>query len=112
MPTAQLGLKDRLVSGPRNYIQEGLDLLDRIPAPYFRGRAGSMFLSAISLLGYDEVAFDGERDYMKEILDYLDRDDELNIHPAFPQPLTDSYRKTYPLVTMLNAIAVWAGRST
>jgi hypothetical protein len=104
------GLKDRLVRGPRNYIQEGLDLLERIPAPFFRGRGGSMLLSTISLLGYDALVFDGNRDYMKEVLDHLDRADELHIPPAFPQPLTDLFGKTYPLVTMLNAIAV-SGRA-
>ncbi|WNI15597.1 hypothetical protein [Actinacidiphila sp. ITFR-21] len=102
----QLGLKDRLVSGPRNYVQEALDLLDRVPAPFFRGRGGSMLLSVVSLLGHDALIFDGERDYMKEVLDYMDRADELNNPPAFPQPASPAFAKVYPLLTMLNAVAM------
>jgi len=105
----QLGLKERLAAGPRNYIQESLNVLERIPAPFFRGRGGSMLLSVISLLGYDAFIFDGDRDYMKEVLDYLDRADELASPPAFPQPMSPDFPKIYPLLTMLNAIAM-AGR--
>jgi hypothetical protein len=106
----QLSLKERLVSGPRNYIRESLDLLEGIPAPYFRGRSGSTLFSVISLLGYDALIFDGDRDYMKEVLDCMDRADELNDPPAFPNPVTAAYPKIYPLVTMLNAIAM-SGRA-
>ena len=35
-----LGLRDRLVTEDRNYIIDALNLLARIPAPCFRGRAG------------------------------------------------------------------------
>jgi hypothetical protein len=106
----QLGLKDRLVSGPRNYIRESLNLLEGIPMPYFRGRSGSMLFSVISLLGYDALIFDGDRDYLKEVLDCMDRADELNELPAFPNPMTAAFSKLYPLVTMLNAIAM-SGRA-
>ncbi|MEA2263145.1 MAG: hypothetical protein QOJ51_5970 [Acidobacteriaceae bacterium] len=102
----QLSLKDRLVSGPRNYIRESVKLLERIPSPYFRGRSGSTLFSVISLLGFDALVFDGDRDYIKEVLDYMDRADELNDPPAFPNHVTACYPKTYPLVTMLNAIAM------
>jgi hypothetical protein len=102
----QLGVQDRLVSGPRNYILESLGLLERIPAPFFRGRGGAMLLSVISLLGHDALIFDGERDYMGEILDYLDRADELNNPPAFPQPMSAAFPKIYPLLTLLNAMAI------
>jgi hypothetical protein len=105
----QLGMTDRLVTDERNHVREALDLLERIPAPFFRGRGGSMLLSAISLLGFDEYIFDGPRDYLKETLDHLDRADELAVPPAFPQPMTEDFGKIYPLVTMLNAIAM-AGR--
>ncbi|MEU5259619.1 hypothetical protein [Amycolatopsis sp. NPDC021455] len=106
----QLGLADRLVTGERDHVREALDLLERIPAPFFRGRGGSMLLSVISLLGYDGHVFDGPRDYLKEVLDHLDRADELNLPPAFPQPMTEDFGKIYPLLTMLNAIAT-AGRA-
>ncbi|UQX04027.1 hypothetical protein [Streptomyces sp. RerS4] len=102
----QLGLKDRLVSGPRNYVSEALDLLEGIPGPFFRGRGGSMLLSVICLLGYDALIFDGERDYMREVLDYLDRADEIDNPPSFPSPMTPAFSKVYPLLTMLNAIAM------
>ncbi|MBL0887397.1 hypothetical protein [Myceligenerans indicum] len=102
----QLGISDRLVTGPRNFVLESLDLLDRIPGPFFRGRGGSMLLSATSLLGYDELALDGDRDRLRDVLDYLDRADELRLPPAFPQAMTESFGRIYPLLTMLNAIAV------
>jgi hypothetical protein len=106
----QLGLKDRLVTPERNRVIEVLDLLQNIPAPYFRGRAGSMFLSVLSLLGHQQYIFDGERDYMRETLHYLTRADELQIFPAFPNPVPTPWKKVYPLVTMLNAIAM-SGRA-
>ncbi|RSM46035.1 hypothetical protein DMA12_12165 [Amycolatopsis balhimycina DSM 5908] len=106
----QLGLADRLVTGERDHVREALDLLERIPAPFFRGRGGSMLLSVVSLLGYDRYLFDGPRDYLKEVLDHLDRADELNLPPAFPQPMTEAFGKIYPLLTMLNAIAM-SGRA-
>lgn len=102
----QLGLADRLVTDDRNYVIEALDLLENIPAPYFRGRAGSMFMSVIALLGYEGYILDGERDYLKEVLDYMSRADELKIFPSFPQELPITWSKVYPLVTMLNAIAM------
>jgi len=102
----QLGLNDRLVTDDRNYVIDALNLLENIPAPYFRGRAGSMFMSVVALLGYEQYIFDGDRDYMKEVLDYLTRADELKIYPSFPQELPIAWSKIYPLVTMLNAIAM------
>lgn len=102
----QFGLQDRLVSGSRNYIIESLEVLERVPAPFFRGRGGSMLFSAIALLNQEALIFDGRRDFMREVLDYLDRADELNSHPAFPQSLSTAFPKIYPLLTMLNAIAV------
>ncbi len=106
----QLGLADRLVTAERDHVREALDLLERIPAPFFRGRGGSMLLSVISLLGYDGHIFAGPRDYLKEVLDHLDRADEVNLPPAFPQPMTEDFGKIYPLLTMLNAIAM-SGRA-
>lgn len=102
----QVGLRDRLVTDRRNRVVEALGLLENIPAPYFRGRAGSMFLSVVGLLGYEEYVFDGERDYMAETLEYLTRADELGIFPSFPQEIPTAWSKVYPLLTMLNAIAV------
>ncbi|MEV4053546.1 hypothetical protein AB0J55_20330 [Amycolatopsis sp. NPDC049688] len=106
----QLGLADRLVTGERDHVRESLELLDRIPAPFFRGRGGSMLLSVLFLLGYDSHVFGGPRDHLKEVLDYLDRADELNLPPAFPQPMTEAFGKIYPLLTMLNAVAA-SGRA-
>jgi hypothetical protein len=102
----QLGLRDRLVAGPRDYIRDALDLLEKIPAPFFRGRGGSMLLSIVSLLGYDRSGSDGERDHLEEVLDYLDLADELDNLPAFPQPMSQAFVKIYPLLTMLNAVAI------
>ncbi|MFE9256469.1 hypothetical protein [Streptomyces sp. NPDC006879] len=106
----QLGLKERLVTSDRHYVKESLNLLERVPAPFFRGRGGSMLFSVISLLGHDALIFDGERNYMREVLDHLDRADDLGSPPAFPQPMSAEFSKIYPLVTMLNAVAM-SGRS-
>lgn len=106
----QLGLKDRLVSGERNFIRTALELLRGIPSPFFRVRAGAMLLSVISLLGFDELAFDGDRDYMRDILDCLDVCARPDVHPSFPQPVTPRFAKAYPLFTVLNAIAA-SGRA-
>jgi hypothetical protein len=102
----QLGLRDRLVVGRRNHVREALGLLERIPAPFFRGRGGSMLLSVVSVLGYERFISGEGRDYRKEVLSYLDRADELSLPPAFPQPMSESFPKVYPLLTMLNAIAM------
>ncbi|HEX5406795.1 MAG TPA: hypothetical protein VFX16_31355 [Pseudonocardiaceae bacterium] len=105
----QLGIEDRLI-GERNHVVAALHLLDKIPAPFFRGRGGSMLLSAICVLGYERFIFDGDRDYLQETLDYLDRADEVKNPPSFPQPMSDDFPKIYPLLTMLNAIAM-SGRA-
>ncbi|WP_330460241.1 hypothetical protein OIB37_27270 [Streptomyces sp. NBC_00820] len=102
----QLGLKERLVDGPRNYVREALGLLEKIPAPFFRGRGGAVLLSVVSLLGYERFIVDEGRDFFEEVLSYLDRADELDLPPAFPQPMSESFPKIYPLLTMLNAIAM------
>ncbi|MEU2423122.1 hypothetical protein ABZ619_19225 [Streptomyces sp. NPDC007851] len=106
----QLGLKDRLVTGRRNHVREALRLLDKIPAPFFRGRGGAMLLSVISLLGHERFIFDDGRDFVAEVLSYLDRADELNLFPAFPQPMSENFTRIYPLLTMLNAVAM-SGRA-
>ncbi|NUT92460.1 MAG: hypothetical protein HOY78_10555 [Saccharothrix sp.] len=106
----QVGLKERLITPERNRVVEALGLLENIPAPYFRGRSGSMFMSVLSLLGYDEYIFDGERDYMRETLHYMARADEIGIFPSFPEQLPTAWSKVYPLLCMLNAIAM-SGRA-
>jgi hypothetical protein len=102
----QLGLRDRLVTTERNHIIEALDLLEHIPVPYFRGRAGGMLMSVIALLNYTEHIFDGERDYMAEVLEYLTQADEVGNWPVFPNPMPTPWKKVYPLLTMLNAVAM------
>lgn len=102
----QLGLADRLVTGPRNRVREALGLLESIPAPFFRGRGGSMLLSVTALTGHGRyIAGDG-RDHIREVLDHLDRADGTDSPPAFPQPMSEAFTKVYPLLTMLNAIAM------
>ncbi|MFH9658238.1 hypothetical protein ACH4NF_08990 [Streptomyces sp. NPDC017248] len=102
----QLGLRDRLVTAERNHVVEALNLLDRIPIPYFCGRVGGMLMSVLALLDYTEHIFDGERDYMREVLEYLTRADEVGNWPAFPNPMPTPWKKVYPLLTMLNAVAM------
>ncbi len=102
----QLGLRDRLVTAERNHVVEALNLLEHFPIPYFCGRVGGMLMSVIALLGYTEHIFDGERDYMAEVLGYLTRADEVGNWPAFPNPMPTPWLKVYPLLTMLNAVAM------
>src|ERR1051326_2114062 len=65
-----------------------------------------MFMCVVILLGFDRFIFDGERDYMKEVMHYLSRADKVRIYPSFPQKLPVAWSKVYPLLTMLNAIAM------
>ena len=65
-----------------------------------------MLFSAISLLGYETFVFDGEKDYLRDVLDYMDSANSMNVPVTFPQPTTPAFQKIYPLVTMLNAIAI------
>lgn len=102
----QLGLRERLVTAERNHVAEALNLLERIPIPYFCGRAGGMLMSVLALLGYTGQIFDGERDYMQEVLEYLTRAEEVGNWPAFPNPMPKAWQKVYPLLTMLNAVAM------
>ncbi|WP_042364815.1 hypothetical protein [Streptacidiphilus neutrinimicus] len=107
LATGQLGLGDRLVSGPRNRVREALDLLEQVPAPFFRGRGGSMLLSVVSLLGHERlITDDGGRDRLREVLSHLDHADGPSLRPAFPQPMSDAFVRIYPLLTMLNAVAM------
>jgi hypothetical protein len=106
----QLGLQDRLVSGERNYVREALSLLDTVPAPFFRGRGGSMLISVVAVLGFGDLITEGGRDRVRETLDYLHRADEIALPPAFPKPMSPAFGKIYPLVTMLNAVAVMGRR--
>jgi len=102
----QLGLRERLITGSDNHIHAALELLDDVPAPFFRGRGGSMLMSVVSLLGADDIMLDGNRDYLAEVLTYLDRAGELNLPPSFPGRMTPAFGLVYPLLTMLNAIAM------
>ncbi|MEV4422826.1 hypothetical protein AB0L40_23035 [Patulibacter sp. NPDC049589] len=102
----QLGQHHRLVTAERNHVVEALDLLERIPIPYFCGRSAGMLMSVVALLGYTEHIFDGDRDYMEEVLEYLTRADEIGNWPAFDNHLTIPWKKVYPLLTMLNAVAM------
>jgi hypothetical protein len=106
LAVGQLGLRERLVTAERNHVLEALDLLDQIPIPYFCGRAGGTLLSVLALLDYTEYVFDGDRDYMAEVLEYLTRADEVGNWPEFHNPITVPWKKVYPLLAMLNAVAM------
>jgi hypothetical protein len=102
----QLDLGGRLVSHSRDCVAEALASIDNIPAPFFRGRGGSMLMSAVALLGFDDHLFDRPHDYVASTLSWMDNVDELGIYPSFPSPMSTEFMKVYPLLTMLNAIAV------
>ncbi|WP_037912313.1 hypothetical protein [Actinacidiphila yeochonensis] len=103
-----LDVADRLVTGSRHRVLEALDLLDEVPAPFFRGRGGATLLSATALLGHRNLVADGRRDRVKEVLDHLDRADGTGAVPAFPQPMSEAFVRIYPLLTMLTAVATTA----
>lgn len=102
----QLGLRNLLVTPERNRVIEALDLLEKIPIPYFCGRAAGTLMSVLAVLGYADQILDGERDYMQEVLEYLTRADEIGNWPEFDNHITTPWKKVYPLLTMLNAIAM------
>ncbi|MTD52801.1 hypothetical protein [Amycolatopsis pithecellobii] len=108
---AQLGLGHRLTSGRRNYLLDALDLLDSVPSPFFRGRGGSVLMSAVALLGHEDLWRAGGRDRIAETLNYLDRSGPGVTVPVFPQPMSRAFVEIYPLLTMLNTIAM-SGRAT
>lgn len=93
------------INEERNHISDSLKLINKIPSPFFRGRGASMLLVAIKLMGYEKYIF-SEGDYVKSIFDYFDIDNQIKIDPSFPQPMSREFIKIYPLLTMLNAIAV------
>jgi hypothetical protein len=97
-----LGIGDRLVSPTRDHIAEALDLIDGVPSPFFRGRGGSVLLSAVTLLGHA----DRVEHRIGEVLTYLDRADDIGSEPSFPSPMSPSFPRIYPLLTILNTVAV------
>jgi len=99
----ELGEK-RYLTRDKDYIKEALDLTDRIPAVFFRGRGAAALFSVLGVLGYKDYIFGKERNYMAELFDYFDekfaKADETAVF------WEDIYDNTYPLLTMLNVIAV------
>lgn len=102
-----LGATDRLIDDGRDRVREALNLLEQIPAPFFRGRGGSMLMAVAAVLGHaDAVTGDGGGvDHLQATLDYLDQAERINLPPAFPSPMTPAFGLIYPLLTMLNAVA-------
>lgn len=103
----QLGMKDRLVSGDKNYIKIALDQLETIPSPWNRGRGSSMLFATLKVLGFERYLWEGGRDFVKETLDYIDQAEALNIWPTFPATqMSHDYFTIEPYITMLNAISI------
>ncbi len=103
---ASCGKRQFAITREQNHISNALKTLYSIPSPFFRGRGGSMLFNAISVLGYSNMLYGNGHDYITELLGYLDKAYEINIYPSFPQPMTPEFVKIYPLLTLLNAIAV------
>lgn len=97
-----LGVGDRLVTPGRDRIDEALRLVDGVPSPFFRGRGGSVLLSAVALLGHAERV-DAPID---AVFAHLDQADAIGIEPSFPSPMSPAFPRIYPLLTMLNSVAV------
>lgn len=107
---ASCGKAHLAITRRQNHVENALGLLNNIPSPFFRGRGGSMLFSAISVLGLQPVLKEALSDAVLHTLDYLDRADAIGINPSFPQPMSAAFVKVYPLLTMLNAIAVTGER--
>ena len=97
-----LGIGERLVSPSRDHIEEALQLVEGVPSPFFRGRGGSVLLSAVTLLGHAERI----DPHIERVFAYLDRADEIGSEPSFPSPMSPAFPRVYPLLTMLNTVAV------
>lgn len=104
----QAGMKDRLITGDINYVQEALDLVGQIPSAFYRGRGASQLFSVLHLLGYDAYIFDGKTDHLKALLDYLN--EKLDKYPDLKNMEKRASFDTYPLLTLLNSMAL-LGRS-
>lgn len=94
---------------PLSVVRHALSLLDRIPSLFFRGRGGSMLVTAITLLGHDVATIEPGSNPIQDFFDQLDRPD-IGDTVAFPSPMSPAFPRIYPLLTMLNAVAV-TGRS-
>lgn len=103
LATGRLGIGDRLTDAR---LTGALDLLDSVPSPFFRGRGGSILLAATILLGREDLLRAGGRDRIAATLDQLDRTGPDVTAPVFPQPMSPAFVAVYPLLTMLNAIAM------
>jgi len=105
LAVGHLGATHRLEQDGKDRVRESLSLLAQIPAPFFRGRGGSMLMSVAALLGRADAVSGAGPDHLRATLNYLDRAAEINLPPAFPSPMTPAFGRIYPLLTMLNAVA-------
>lgn len=105
----QADIGHRLVTPGRDRVAEAAASLPRIPAPFFRGRGGSTLVSAIALLGRGDALRAEGTDVVGGVFAALDDADRIGIHPAFPSPMSAQFVAIYPLLTMLNAVAVANG---
>lgn len=86
----------------RDRISEALTALENVPTPFFRGRAGSMLISSITLMGCDDAL--AAHRTVESILSSMDRVDDIQLYPTFPVSMSMAFIKIYPLLTMLNAL--------
>lgn len=83
-------------------VTRALTSIQQIPSPFFRGRGGSMLLSAAAVLGEPApIAY-----HIASTLKFMDRPQSPSLQPTFPRPMSPAFVQAYPLLTMLNAIAV------
>lgn len=83
-------------------VAAALASIDRVPSPFFRGRGGSTLLSAVAVLGGSATV----EEHARSTLAWLDRPHPAALQPAFPSAMSPAFVAAYPLLTMLNAIAV------
>lgn len=103
VPSLALGQLARPV--PLSVVRHALSRLGRVPALFFRGRGGSMLVTAITLLGHDVATIGPGGDSIHDFFDQVERAD-IGDTVAFPSPMSPAFPRSYPLLTMLNAVAV------
>ena len=109
---ASCGMGKLAINNENNLVQDALDLLSSIPSPFFRGRGGGMLLNSIDALGLSYISLNGKVNYLQDTLSFVIKNANQKMKPSFPQDMSLSFVKAYPILTMLNSIGIVGCRET
>lgn len=87
-----------------NHIKKSFALIDSIPSAFYRGRSASNLFITLAMIDKADFIFSDGQDYLKKVMDYLD--ENLDKYPETNYMKKRDSNNTYPLYTMLNAIAI------